>query len=50
MVARGYASLSFLHEAAEYISTLEVPAYIYDVRFETAQHERAGFLPWLALN
>ncbi len=29
MVARGYASLSFLHEAAEYISTLEVPAYIY---------------------
>jgi hypothetical protein len=29
MVARGYASLSFLHEAAEYIATLEVPAYIY---------------------
>ena len=29
MVARGYASLSFLHEAAEYISSLEVPAYIY---------------------
>ena len=29
MVARGYASLSFLHEAAEYISDLEVPAYIY---------------------
>ena len=29
MVARGYASLSFLHSAAEYISDLEVPAYIY---------------------
>lgn len=29
MVARGYASLSFLHEAAEYIAELEVPAYIY---------------------
>ena len=29
MVARGYASLTFLHEAAEYISTLDVPAYVY---------------------
>jgi hypothetical protein len=29
MVARGYASLSFLHSAAEYISKLSVPAYIY---------------------
>jgi hypothetical protein len=29
MVARGYASLSFLHSAAEYINSLEVPAYIY---------------------
>jgi len=29
MVARGYASLSFLHTAAEYIGELEVPAYIY---------------------
>jgi hypothetical protein len=29
MVARGYASLSFLHTAAEYINTLDVPAYIY---------------------
>lgn len=29
MVARGYASLSFLHSAAEYISDLEVPVYIY---------------------
>jgi hypothetical protein len=29
MVARGYASLSFLHNAAEYINTLDVPAYIY---------------------
>ena len=29
MVARGYASLSFLHSAAEYISDLEVPTYIY---------------------
>jgi hypothetical protein len=29
MVARGYASLSFLHSAAEYISELSVPAYIY---------------------
>src|SRR5262245_43062024 len=29
MVARGYASLSFLHSAAEYISDLEVPTFIY---------------------
>ncbi|MGB7097522.1 MAG: hypothetical protein WBD95_01975 [Xanthobacteraceae bacterium] len=29
MVARGYASLSFLHSAAEYIGTIEVPTYIY---------------------
>jgi hypothetical protein len=29
MVARGYASLSFLHTAAEYISSLDVPTYIY---------------------
>jgi hypothetical protein len=29
MVARGYASLSFLHSAAEAISELDVPVYIY---------------------
>jgi hypothetical protein len=29
MVARGYASLSFLHGAAEYIADLDVPAFIY---------------------
>lgn len=29
MTARGYASLSFLHSAAEYISKLAVPAFIY---------------------
>jgi hypothetical protein len=29
MVARGYASLSFLHSAAEYINDLVVPTYIY---------------------
>jgi hypothetical protein len=29
MVARGYASLSFLHSAAEYIGALDVPTYIY---------------------
>jgi hypothetical protein len=29
MVARGYASLSFLHTAAEYINGLDVPACIY---------------------
>ena len=29
MVARGYASLSFLHSAAEYINDLDVPAFIY---------------------
>jgi hypothetical protein len=29
MVARGYASLSFLHSAAEYIDALEVPTFIY---------------------
>src|SRR5262249_21466987 len=29
MVARGYASLSFLYDAAEYINTLDVPTFIY---------------------
>jgi hypothetical protein len=29
MVARGYASLSFLHGAADYIGALDVPTYIY---------------------
>jgi hypothetical protein len=29
MVARGYASLSFLHSAATYIAGLKVPTYIY---------------------
>jgi hypothetical protein len=29
MVARGYASLSFLYSAAEYINELTVPTYIY---------------------
>jgi hypothetical protein len=29
MVARSYASLSFLYDAAEYINDLDVPAYIY---------------------
>jgi hypothetical protein len=29
MVARGYASLSFLHSAAEHIHDLDVPTYIY---------------------
>lgn len=29
MVARGYASLSFLHSAAEYIGSVDVPTYIY---------------------
>lgn len=29
MVARGYASLSFLHSAAECINDLDVPTYIY---------------------
>jgi hypothetical protein len=29
MVARGYASLSFLYSAAEHINTLDVPTYIY---------------------
>jgi hypothetical protein len=29
MVARGYASLSFLHSAARYIRSLDVPTFIY---------------------
>ena len=29
MVARGYASLSFLHGAAEFIAGLDVPTYLY---------------------
>jgi hypothetical protein len=29
MVARGYASLSFLHSAAEHINSLDVPSHIY---------------------
>src|SRR5262245_28870926 len=38
MVARGYASLSFLHEAAEYINDLNVPAYIYHL----GDHDPSG--------
>jgi hypothetical protein len=29
MVARGYASLSFLHSAAEHINSLDVPTFVY---------------------
>ncbi len=29
MITRGYSSLSFLHSAAEYIGSIEVPTYIY---------------------
>jgi hypothetical protein len=29
MTARGYASLSFLYEAADHIGSLDVPAYVY---------------------
>ena len=29
MVARGYASLSFLHSAAEYMDSLDVPVFVY---------------------
>jgi hypothetical protein len=38
MVARGYASLSFLHTAAEYINELQVPAYIYHL----GDHDPSG--------
>jgi hypothetical protein len=38
MVARGYASLSFLHTAAEYIASLEVPAHIYHL----GDHDPSG--------
>jgi hypothetical protein len=31
MVARGYASLTFLHEAATYMATLDVPTYVYQL-------------------
>jgi len=44
IVARGYASLSFLYSAAEYIKTLDVPAYIYhlvrSVRRQRRQEDR----------
>src|SRR5262249_42977984 len=39
MVARGYASLSFLHSAAEYIGMLDVPAYIYHL----GDYDPSGF-------
>jgi hypothetical protein len=38
MVARGYASLSFLYNAAEYINTLDVPTYIYHL----GDHDPSG--------
>lgn len=38
MVARGYASLSFLHSAAEQIADLDVPAYIYHL----GDHDPSG--------
>jgi len=39
MVARGYASHSFLHSAAEYISDLDVPAYVYHL----GDYDPSGF-------
>jgi hypothetical protein len=38
MVARGYASLSFLHTAAEYINDIEIPTYIYHL----GDHDPSG--------
>jgi hypothetical protein len=38
MVARGYASLSFLSGAAEHIASLDVPAYIYHL----GDHDPSG--------
>jgi hypothetical protein len=38
MVSRGYASLSFLHSAAEQIAELEVPAFIYHL----GDHDPSG--------
>lgn len=38
MSARGYASLSFLHDAAEYIAELDVPAFIYHL----GDHDPSG--------
>ena len=38
MVARGYASLSFLHSSAEFIGNLEVPAHI----FHLGDHDPSG--------
>jgi len=38
MVARGYASLSFLHSAAEHINSLEVPTYLYHL----GDHDPSG--------
>ena len=38
MSARGYASLTFLHGAAEYIATLDVPTYIYQL----GDHDPSG--------
>ena len=38
MVARGYASLSFLHSAADHISGLDVPTYIYHL----GDHDPSG--------
>jgi hypothetical protein len=38
MVARGYASLSFLHSAAEYINDIEIPTYIYHL----GDHDPSG--------
>ena len=45
MVARGYASLSFLHCAAEYINELEVPVYIYHLKDFDPSGVNAGELP-----
>jgi len=40
MVARGYASLSFLHSAAEYINDLDVPTYTRRLRSLRRQRRR----------
>jgi hypothetical protein len=42
MVARGYASLSFLHTAAEFIKRLTVPAFIYHLGDFDPSGDNAG--------
>ena len=59
MVSRGYSSISFLYNAAEYMKQLEVPVFIYHLgdydpsgvdAAEAIEHELQQMAPWTIIS